>query len=185
MKKVAAILMNKIEEGELVIPVDLMRRAGINVDIITVENEMINETSHSISIKADKNLDEVNFDEYDAIFLPGGPSTNRYLEYTKITDTLIRFNENKEKHIITICAAPTILAKLNLLKGRDAICYPSMSNILVENGANYLGKDKLVLKTDNILMGRSVSASLELGLLVVESLLSKEDRRKLEEQIVY
>ena len=81
-KKVALFLTNGFEELEALAPVDLMRRANIEVDTISINQEKEVVSSRKITVLADKIIKDVNFDEYEMVVLPGGPGTKKYFEST-------------------------------------------------------------------------------------------------------
>lgn len=169
MSKVCCFLAEGCEEVEALSVVDIFRRAGIDTELVSVTNEYEVVSSHKITIKTDKIIDEVNFDEVDLIFLPGGIPGTPNLRATKLLcDKIIDFNE-KGKLLAAVCAAPSILGELGILNGKKATCYPGFEDKL--EGATYVA-DRVV--TDgNITTSRGLGTSLELGFRLLEILKDK------------
>lgn len=90
-KKVALFLTNGFEELEALAPVDLMRRANIEVDTISINQEKEVVSSRKITVLADKIIKDVNFDEYEMIILPGGPGTKNYFESKEVLEIVKKF----------------------------------------------------------------------------------------------
>ena len=121
MKKILVLLANGFEEGEMIIPVDVLRRARFQVDLMSIGSQEVI-SSHGIKVAADRLWNEDT--SYDAILLPGGsPGTAHLLEDERVL-ALIRRYDHDEKHIFAICAAPSVLAKAGILKGRHVTSYP-------------------------------------------------------------
>jgi 4-methyl-5(b-hydroxyethyl)-thiazole monophosphate biosynthesis len=158
------------EEVEALSVVDILRRAGIDTPLISVMGRKEIVGSHDIHILADKLIEEVDFEEADMIFLPGGiPGTPNLKANKLLCDKLMEFNDNG-KLLAAVCAAPSIFGELGLLKGKKATCYPGFEVALL--GANAV-KERVV--TDgNITTSRGLGTSLELGLRLMEILKSKE-----------
>ena len=93
MKKMLVIWVNGLEETETIFPVDLMRRAGIKVDAVSITDKLEILSSHNISLKADKLFEDINIDDYDGIMFPGGAG---YKEYEKN----LFLKETVEKYIL-------------------------------------------------------------------------------------
>ena len=97
--------------------IDLLRRTKkLNVVTVSIKEDLLVESSHKIKLFADKNIDEINFDEGECIFLPGGLSgTTNLGACEKLTDQIIKYN-NEEKILAAICAAPSVLGQLGGFK---------------------------------------------------------------------
>ena len=170
-KKVALFLTNGFEELEALAPVDLMRRANIEVDTI----------SRKITVLADKIIKDVNFDEYEMVVLPGGPGTKNYFESKEVLEIVKKFAENKK--VGAICAAPTVLASLGILENRKAICFPACEPDL-EQGKAILTREAVV-KDGNIITSRGAGTAIDFGLALIKELLGEEISEKIGKEIVY
>ncbi|MEM5815242.1 MAG: DJ-1/PfpI family protein [Candidatus Aenigmatarchaeota archaeon] len=156
-------LAEGFEEIEAVTIVDVLRRAGIRVDVVGLEDEIV-KGRNDIKILCDKTLDEVNENEYNGIVLPGGnPGYKNLMASEKIITILKNFNL-KRKIIGAICASPLILAKIGILKEKKATCYPTLKNEIPK----YV--DEKVVLDDNIITSQGPSTALDFSLQIVKIL---------------
>lgn len=154
-----------------------MRRAGLNVEMVTVTPDEIVTGAHDIPVLCDKNIVNCDFFDADMILLPGGMPGAATLEKCDDLRKLILRFAGENKPIAAICAAPMVLGKLGLLKGKKATCYPGFEQYL--EGAECTGA--LVEKDGNIITGRGPGAAMEFALAVVGLLLGKEKVKELKE----
>lgn len=179
--KVAMPLVSDFELLEMTATLDILRRANIEVDTISLENINIVYASNKFGVVVDKKIEEVNLKDYDSLVLTGGKGTHRYSKYKFLIDALIEFNQN-EKLISAICQAPTILANIGILNNKNATVFPEFKNILISNNVKIVNKD--VVTDKNIITATSVNYSLDFALEIVEYLLGKEMRENIEKQII-
>lgn len=177
MGTVYVFFADGFEEVEAFTPVDVLRRAGLNVEMVTVTPDEIVKGAHGIPVLCDKNIENCDFFDADMVILPGGmPGAATLNECADLHKLILRF-ANENKPIAAICAAPMVLGKLGLLKGRKATCYPGFEQYL--EGAECTGA--LVEKDGNIITGKGPGAAMKFALAVVECLLGKEKVKELEE----
>lgn len=173
MAKVAIFIADGTEEVEAITPADILRRANIDCDIVSVMPSKTINASRGVVITADKQLDETDLSGYDMLVLPGGIKGTENLGNTKkLTDALVSFN-NEGKAIAAICAAPTVFGKLGLLKGIKATCNPGFWDELVSEGA-CLDKDSKAVTCGNIITSQAMGTSVSFGLAIVEFFQGKE-----------
>lgn len=152
--KVAVLLAEGFETIEALTTVDILRRAGVTCNTIGTKNLEVT-TSHSITIKADKVLNEEVCD-YDVVVLPGGmPGAVNLRDDEKVNELVKKFYD-EGKLVAAICAGPITLGKLGIVKGKNATCYPGFENQL--EGCNY--KEELVVVDGNIITGRGPAAAI-------------------------
>lgn len=181
MKKVAVCAADGSEEVETLTVVDILRRAGIDVDLVSSQNRGKFKSSHDIEIITDKNIRDVEFKEYDGMVIPGGLKGVENLgNNVPIINALQDMNE-AGKLVAAICAGPTVLGKAGILHGVKATVYPGMDREL--NGAEYV--DKPDVCDGNKITGRSMASSIEFALEIVEFLLDKETADKVASGIVF
>ena len=158
-------LANGFEEIEALCPLDLLRRAGVEVTTVGVGSEMIR-GSHGIVVQAD--MPDTMFADTDPemIILPGGMPGSKNLDASRVVDSALRVAARKETHIAAICAAPFILGKRGLLEGKEAICYPGFEDQLT--GATI--SDKKVVRDGRIITAAGMGVALEFGLALVATL---------------
>ena len=110
MAKVAVFMADGTEEVEAITPVDLLRRAGADVDIVSIMPSLEIESSRGVKVTADKLISDIDFDEYDLLVLPGGvKGTNNLNSCELLKENIVKFNE-QGKGIAAICAAPVVFA---------------------------------------------------------------------------
>lgn len=168
--KVLAIATHGFEETELIAVVDTLIRGGHDVDIAFEVDEEYANSGHNIKIKVEKKYKDVipYLDEYGALFIPGGIGFTKLDKISK-TNIIISHFDNFDKYIGAICAAPTLLAKRGILKGKEATVFydKTLEKILIKEGA-ILNKeiDKFkpkVVIDGKIITGNGMQASLIFG----------------------
>ena len=177
MGTVYVFFADGFEEIEAFTSVDVMRRAGLNVEMVTVTPDEIVTGAHDVPVLCDKNIENCDFFDADLILLPGGMPGAATLEKSADLRRLITRFAEQNKPIAAICAAPMILGIMGLLKGRKATCYPAFEQYL--EGAEYTGKQ--VEKDGNIITGIGPGSAMEFALAVVELLLGKDKVQELKE----
>ena len=119
-RKVYIFLADGFEDIEGLTVVDLMRRAGIRIQTVSIKKEKKITTSHGIEMFTDITMDEADFTDADMLVLPGGMPGTKYLGSCEPLLAVLKEHYNNEGKIAAICAAPTVLSALGFLKGRKA-----------------------------------------------------------------
>lgn len=164
MKKIAVLFKEGYEEVEALTPVDILRRANVQVDMVGMDSDMVT-SSHQITIKMDKVFDE-SIDEYDGIVLPGGlPGSTNLRDDERVTDIIKNFFD-QGKLVAAICAGPIALAKAGVLNGKICTCAPGFEDQLT--GANY--QEAIVQIDGNVITGKGPAAAMEFGYSILEYL---------------
>lgn len=174
-------LADGFEEVEALTQVDYLRRAGVYVTTVGVTGEYVTGT-RGITVKADALLENTAFcGDVEMIILPGGlGGVNNMKASAKVVET-IKCAANNGKYIAAICAAPTILAELGLLRGKKCICYPDMTDILIEHGG--LCEDKAVVRDGNFITSKSAGTAEQFALSLIEILCGKDASEKVRHSI--
>ena len=180
-KKVLVFLVNGFEEIEAMAPIDLLRRAGIIVDTVSINEDNQVTSSRKITVLTDKIINEINFENYEMIVLPGGPGTENYMKSEKLLEKLKEFSINRK--LGAICAAPTILSALGILNGKQAICFPACEPDLIKDGAIIVNQD--VVKDNNIITSRGAGTAIDFSLALIEELLGKNKSQEIRKEILY
>ena len=133
-------LADGFEEIEALCPVDVLRRAGVECDLVSV-NGITPIGSHGITVTADKTVEQVDFSDYDGIVVPGGmPGAVNISACQKVVLAISEMLE-KEMLVCAICASPAVvLADNGLLKVEKATCYPA-TQFVNSLGAKYTASD--------------------------------------------
>ncbi|MBP3857417.1 MAG: DJ-1/PfpI family protein [Ruminiclostridium sp.] len=176
---VLVFLANGFEETEAVAPIDILRRNGQKVVTVGIGDDVIT-SSHGITIVPDAtDLELALSDEIDMIVLPGGMPGTLNLEKSRSVQDTIDYCAANGKYIGAICAAPSILGKKGLLKGRKATCFPGFEEFL--EGADFTGGP--VEHDGNIITARGAGVAVEFGLKLVEVLSGKPASDKIRESM--
>lgn len=163
-------LAEGFEEIEALTPVDVIRRAGLELKTVAVGESKTVKGAHGIEVVADILESELDTDVPDAIILPGGmPGTLNLEESPIVIDTLLRAMSN-DSLVCAICAAPSILGISGYLKHRKATCYPGFEQYL--DGATFV--DERVVRDGNIITAKGMGCAAEFALCIVEALCGKE-----------
>ena len=180
MKRVLCFFAEGYEEVEAITVVDLLKRADIEVITVSVIDTVFVKGSHNIVIKCDQLINDIDLGA-DMIFLPGGMPGTTNLEKSEVLIDVIKEYNSKGKYIAAICAAPSILGGLGILKNKNATCYPGNENKLI--GANKM-EDKVVV-CDNVITGEALGSAIDFSLKLIELLLNKETAISVKEKIIY
>lgn len=180
MSRVNVFFAEGYEEVEALTVVDILRRAGIKTDMVSVTGERAVTGSHGITIQTDKLFEEID-DSAEMIVLPGGiPGTPNLKAHKGLADLISGYNQSG-KYIAAICAAPTVYGEMGLLKGRRATCYPGLEDGLI--GAEAL--TDAVVTDGNIITSRGLGTAIDFGLVLTSILLDKGTALNLASKIVY
>lgn len=182
MAKAAVFIADGSEEVEAITPVDLLRRAKVDVDVVSVMPELEITASRNVKITADKLISEIDFDEYDLLVLPGGiRGTSNLNANEELKKQIVRFND-QGKGIAAICAAPSIFACLGLLNGKTSTCNPGFWDELRAGGANVIEDSKVVVN-GNIITSQAMGTSVDFGLALVGFLCGEEEKEALKANV--
>ena len=172
---VYCFLADGFEEVEAIAPVDMLRRAGIEVKTVGVTGEVI-ASSHNIKVVPDILLSDVVLDDnVEAVILPGGLPGATNLEESPEVQKAIDFAVENDKFVCAICAAPQILGHKGLLKGREAIAYPGFESEL--EGA--VISEKHVAVDGKFITAKGAGVATEFGLMIVSALKDKDTAEKI------
>ena len=181
MKRTAMLFANGFEEVEALTVVDLLRRADVACDIVSLSGEATVTGSHGVTVGADRAFSETAFADYDALLLPGGqPGTNNLAADERVL-ALLRDFRDAGKLTAAICAAPTVLAKAGLLDGRRATCYPGLEGKLT--GA--IPVTESAVTDGTVVTSRGVGTAIDFALALVTYLDGAERADALARAVVY
>jgi len=174
-------LADGFEEIEAVTLIDILRRANFDIKAVSVNKSLEVKGAHDISVIVDDIFDDVNFDNVDAIMLPGGsPGVPNLSTNQKVLDIVKKFY-NEDKYLIAICAAPFVFEKAGILDGKKITCYPSWKDMIK---SPEIVSDPVVVD-GKIITAEGVGSAIEMGLKIVEIFSGKEISSELKEKIVY
>jgi len=174
------VLAEGFEEIEAVTVVDLLRRAGIEVQMASLGAAEV-EGSHGISVRADLGLDAVRVDEYDMIVLPGGmPGAEHLKRDARVIDLLQRFAASG-RYTAAICAAPGVLAHAGLLEGRAATSYPGF--LVTDSAPGLRLREDAVVVDGRIVTSRGAGTAMDFGLALIALLEGEEARERVQQRL--
>lgn len=176
---VYVLLGTGFEETEAVAPIDLLRRAGIAVQAVGLNGNIVY-GSHHIGIEADITIDQMDLTNLDMLMLPGGLGGVASIKSCEKAMDAIRFAHENSKWIAAICAAPTILAELGILEGKRAVCYPGCE----EEMAGAIMVSDAAVRDGHIITGTSAGCAVPFGLALIEALKGSAEAARIAQQIV-
>ena len=168
-------LAEGFEEIEALCPLDLLRRAGVDIKTVGIGSKNIC-GAHGIGVVADMSDNEIFNSAADMIILPGGMPGTLNLEADPILRVCIDYCFKNNKLIGAICAAPSILGHLGMLKNKNAVCFPGFESELL--GAE-VSKTDYVIKDGNIITAKGAGVALEFGLSLANELAGEMMAKKI------
>lgn len=178
MTRVAVLLADGFEEIEALAPVDVLRRAGLEVDILGVTGLEVT-SAHDIIVKADKAFSG-NLEEYDLAIIPGGlPGATNLRDNDAVIESIKALYDRGAK-LAAICAGPIVLAKAGLMKDRSYVCYPGFEDDIPEGK---LESQAITVQNGHILTARGPGAALEFSLAILDWI--GEDAQAIEKDMQY
>ncbi|XP_051895236.1 Parkinson disease protein 7 homolog [Pristis pectinata] len=183
-KRVLLILAKGAEEIEVVIPTDLMRRAGITVTVAGLAGSGPVTCSRNVVICPDASLEDAAKQcPYDAVVLPGGNSGSQNLAESPAVKEVLKDQETGKRVIAAICAGPTALLAHGIGYGRKVTTHPLAKDKMMDGG-NYTYSEARVEVDGNIITSRGPGTSFEFSLAIIEALLGKEVAEKVKAPLV-
>lgn len=176
-----AFLATGLEEVEALAPIDVMRRAGLEVKTVSVTGDKLVMGAHGVGIMADSLFGDDDYSEAELLFLPGGmPGSSNLREHSALCQLLLSHHA-QGKPLAAICAAPFILGDLGISEGKKMTCYPGFESHL--KGAEYTAA---LTETDGVLFtGKGPAAALQLGYNLVEYFCGKDQAEALKKGMMY
>ena len=181
MNKIAIFFAKGYEEIEALAVVDICRRCGLTIDMVSVTEEMQVEGAHGIVVGMDKTFSRVEFEEYDMIVLPGGGEGTRNLEAHEALMAKVDAFYEAGRYIGAICAAPSIFGHRGILNGKRACCYPGFESHL--EGAEVTAGPVEV--DGNVITSRGMGTALDFGLAIAALFCGQEKAEEMAKVIVY
>lgn len=182
MSKVCMFLADGFEEVEGLSVVDLIRRAKVPMDMISITGSVNITSSHNVRLQADLLAEDADFSQYDMLVLPGGMPGTNHLKASEVVRKELTKAYEAGKVVAAICAAPSVLSDLGFLKGKDGCCYESFEDTLRADGANVLRDDVVV--AGNVVTSRGLGTAIPFGLKLVEILCGKEESDRIADAIM-
>lgn len=181
MSKIAIFFAEGYEEIEALTVVDICRRCGLTIDMVSITEDNTVKGAHDIDVQMDKIFSEVDFDAYDMIVLPGGGAGTKRLEACEPLMAQIDAFYQAKKYIAAICAAPSIFGHRGILKGRKACSYPSFESHL--EGAEVTAGPVEV--SENVITSRGMGTSIPFALAIASVFCGNDAAEEMAKTIIY
>ena len=181
MAKLAIFMADGCEEIEALTVVDIIRRAKMEIDTISITDSKEVTSSHKVTFRTDLTKAEADFTQYDGVVLPGGMPGTLNLGADGTVNAVITEYAEAGKLVSAICAAPSVLGQAGLLDGKKATSYPGFADKMT--GCTYL--EEPVVRDDNIITSRGMGTAIAFGLAIVEYFTDGETAKKLGGSFMY
>ena len=181
MKKIAVFFGEGYEEIEALTVVDICRRCGLDVEMVSVAESEAVTGAHGITVRMDKAFAEADFAGYDMLVLPGGmPGTKNLEAHQGLMEQVDAFYA-AGRYIAAICAAPSIFGHRGILKGRKACSYPGFESHL--EGAQVTAGPVEI--SDNVVTSRGMGTAIDFALAIAGIFCGPERAQEMAQSIVY
>lgn len=178
--KTALFLAEGFEDCEALITVDMLRRGNCGIETVSIADDPLVRSSHGVKMYADHCWKEIDPSAYDVLILPGGKLGTKNLEaFAPLKDALKKHYE-AGKLTCAICAAPSILGHMGILKGRKYTCFPSFD---ADYGGSY--QMELAVRDGNVITGRGMGATIEFARMILMELVDPAMLRHVEYGMQY
>lgn len=174
------LLGTGFEETEAIAPLDLLRRAGVEVLTVGINGKIV-KGGHNIGIETDIELHEMDLTDLDMIIIPGGLGGVASIRASRDAMDALKFAADKGKFVGAICAGPTVLADLGITDGKNATCFPGCEE---QMGQAHMIPNAAAVRDGNIITGTSAGSAIPFGLKLIEALKGTETADRIATQIV-
>jgi len=178
--RIGVFIGERFEETEAITPVDILRRAGYDVETVSVGYSHHVRGAHSVEIKTDFIVADVWFKNYDVLVLPGGPGHTNLEKCDLLMKYVKKFND-EGKLLAAICASPSILGRAGVLEGKKATCFPGFESEC--HGAIITNEEAVWDK--NVITGRSAGCAVPFALKIIEAIDGYDAAKKMAESLYY
>lgn len=174
-KRVAVFFAEGFEEVEAIAVVDILYRAGIPCDMVSVTGEKHVTSSREVTVACGRSIEDedFDFDAYDMLVLPGGiPGMPNLRACSPLCNALVRFAD-EGRGVAAICASPSILAELGILRGRRCTANPGFQDACAEHGGEVLAGERAV-RDGNVITSQGMATATYFALEIVDYYLGKD-----------
>ena len=174
------LLGTGFEETEAIAPLDLLRRANVEVQTVGVNGKIVY-GGHGIGIETDIQLAEMDLSALDMIILPGGLGGVNSVRASHAAMDALAWAWNNGKFVAAICAGPTVLADLGITDGKNCTCYPGCEDGM---GSANMISNAAAVRDGRLITGTSAGCAIPFGLKLIEALKGSEEAERIAKQIV-
>lgn len=183
MKSVVVPFTEGVEEIEFVAVVDILRRAGVKVVMVSLDGAPVTGRS-GITIMPDAKLADIADEPWDMVVLPGGLPNARLLRDDANVKAVVQRLRDERKTVAAICAAPTALASYGITDGRNITSYPAMKEEIQQLSPSVIYSDDAVVEDDFLITSRGAGTAVEFTLRLVTRLCGKEKSEEIRQSII-
>jgi 4-methyl-5(b-hydroxyethyl)-thiazole monophosphate biosynthesis len=176
------LLSNYFEDIEGLATLDLLRRAKIDVDTVSIDKDDTVITQSNVRLVPDKHLSEINLEDYDFVVIPGGKAVNLTHRHSESTAKVIRHFYEKKGLIAAICAAPSLLGPMGILDNKKFTCFPTFETYVPNGKYDALAK---VVVEGNIITSKAAGTSFEFAYEIIKYLKGEKAAKELLAQVHY
>ena len=177
---VYVLLGTGFEEMEAIAPIDLLRRAGLEVKTVGITGKTVY-GSHGIGVEADILPEDMELDAMEMILLPGGLGGVASARASKPALDALRYGWDQGRFVAAICAGPTVLADLGITDGRNATCYPGCEG---QMGSANMQPGAAAVRDGKLITGTSAGCAIPFALELIRALRGEEKAKAIAQQIV-
>lgn len=177
---VYVLLGTGFEETEAIVPVDLLRRAGVKALTVGINGKTVY-GGHGIGVEADITLSEMDLTQAEMIVLPGGLGGVASIRSSESAMDAIKFCWDNGKFVAAICAGPTVLADMHITDGKDVTCYPGCEGGM---GTANCAPQAACVRDEKLITGTSAGCAIPFGLKLIEVLQGENAAKAVAQQIV-
>jgi 4-methyl-5(b-hydroxyethyl)-thiazole monophosphate biosynthesis len=176
------LFADSFEDIEALGTLDLIRRAKIEIDTVSITGSKVVLTQSKVNVMADKLIEEINLDDYDFLIIPGGAAVMKTHLNSPITESIAMYFYKKHALIGCICAAPSVLGKYGMLEDKEYTCFPSFEKLVI--GGTYLSDAKVVV-SDNIITSKAAGTTFDFAYEIIKYLRSESIANHIREAVFY
>ena len=174
------LLGTGFEETEAITPLDLLRRAGVEIQTVGLNGKVVY-GGHGIGIEAEIEIHQMDLSALEMIILPGGLGGVASCRACPAAMDALKYAWDNNKFVAAICAGPTVLADLGITAGMNATCYPGCEDGM---GSAIMVEDAAAVTDENLITGTSAGCAIPFGLSLIEALKGEAEAQRIAQQIV-
>ncbi|WP_290092199.1 DJ-1/PfpI family protein [uncultured Dubosiella sp.] len=174
--KVVMMMADGVEEIEATVPFDLMREAGLDVDLVSAQNKSTAIGANGMVFANLKNLEGYDFSVNDTLVLPGGAAYKVFLNTPEVLEQVKAFAQNPQKVLGAICASASIPGTLGLYQGKKYTCVPGLNG---DFGGTYENVHSVI--DGNLVTGISVGGAFDFAFNLIKVLKGEAEMKKVQE----
>lgn len=176
------LLAPHFEDTEALVTMDLLKRAGIEIDSVSVVDTLDLTTQYGLSIRADKGYHNIDMAQYDFVVLPGGKAVFETHLTSVVTQQIVKYFYEGQKLIAAICAAPGVLGQMGILQGLPYTCFPSCEKYVLDG---IYQSNQSVVVTDTIITAKAAGATFLFAYEIIKKIKGEQTARTVLNSIYY